>query len=92
MGVPPPGKFPTQVEKHHVNGTIWEVQFTDEDFHIDLNQELYKECLEHTRGLKKGTWLMWMKKNLKRNKILVSEQALQEECLSFQTVFIENTA
>ena len=47
-------KFPTQVEKHHVNGTIWEVQFTDKDFHIDLNQELYKECLEHTRGLKEG--------------------------------------
>ena len=29
--------------------------------------------------LKKGTWLMWMKKNLKRNKILVSEQPLLEE-------------
>ena len=31
-------------------GTVWEVQFTDEDFHINLNQELYEECLEHTRG------------------------------------------
>ena len=26
------------------------MQFTDEDFHIDLNQELYEECLERTRG------------------------------------------
>ena len=33
-------------------GTVWEVQFTDEDFHIDLNQELYEECLEPTRGVK----------------------------------------
>ena len=40
-----------QVEKHLVTGTIWEVQFTDEDFLIDLNQELYEECLERTRGL-----------------------------------------
>ena len=29
--------------------TVWEVQFTDEDFHINLNQELYEECLERTR-------------------------------------------
>ena len=27
------------------------MQFTDEDFHIDLNQELYEECLERTRGV-----------------------------------------
>ena len=39
-------EFTAQVEKHHVIGTVWEVQFTDEDFHIDLNQE----CLELTRG------------------------------------------
>ena len=26
------------------------MQFTDKDFHIDLNQELYEECLECTRG------------------------------------------
>ena len=32
-------------------GTVWEVQFTDEDFHIDLNQELNEECLERTRGV-----------------------------------------
>ena len=36
-----------------MTGTVWEVQFTDEDFHIDLNQELYEECLERTRGVKK---------------------------------------
>ena len=30
--------------------TVWELQFTDKDFHIDLNQELYEECLERTRG------------------------------------------
>ena len=43
------------VEKHLVIGTVWKVQFTDEDFQIDLNQELYEECLERTGGLKKGT-------------------------------------
>ena len=32
-------------------GTVWEAQFTDEDFHIDLNQELYEECLKCTRGV-----------------------------------------
>ena len=26
------------------------MHFIDEDFHIDLNQELYEECLERTRG------------------------------------------
>ena len=40
-----------QVEKHLVFGAGWKVQFTDEDFHIDLNQELYEECLERTRGV-----------------------------------------
>ena len=44
-------EFTAQVEKHHVIGTVWEVQFADEDFHIDLSQELYKECLERTRVL-----------------------------------------
>ena len=42
-------EFTAQVDKHLVIGTVWEVQFTDEDFHIDLNQELFKECLERTR-------------------------------------------
>ena len=72
-------KFTAQVEKHHVIGTIWEVQFTDEDFHIDLNQELYEECLKHTRGVEERDMTDGMKKNLKRNKILVSEQPLLEE-------------
>ena len=40
-----------QVEKHLVTGTVWQVQFTDEDFHIDSNQLLYEECLERTRGV-----------------------------------------
>ena len=46
-------EFTAQVEKHRVTGTVWEVQFTDtdEDFLIDLNQELYEECLERTRGV-----------------------------------------
>ena len=34
-----------------MTGTVWEVQFTDEDFNIDLKQELYEECLERTRGV-----------------------------------------
>ena len=51
-------EFTAQVEKHLVTGMfhcLWEVQLTDEDFHIDLNQELCEECLERTRGVKKGT-------------------------------------
>ena len=48
-------EFTAQAEKHLVIGTVWKVQFTDEDFQIDLNQELYEECLERTGGLKKGT-------------------------------------
>ena len=43
-------EFTAQVEKHLALGTVWEVQFTDEDFHIDLNEELYEECLDRTRG------------------------------------------
>ena len=50
-------EFTTQVEKHLVTGTVWDVQFTDQDFHIDLNQELYEECLERTRGVEeRKTW------------------------------------
>ena len=33
-----------------MTGTVWEVQFTDEDFHIDSNQLLYEECLERVQG------------------------------------------
>ena len=51
-------------------GTIWEVQFTDEDFHINLNQELYKECLERTRG---GGGVE------ERDMTDVDEEALEEE-------------
>ena len=46
-------EFTAQVETHLVTRTVWELQFTDEGFHIDLNQELCEECLERTRGLKK---------------------------------------
>ena len=46
-------EFTAQVELHLVTGTVWELQVTDESFRIDLNQELYEECLERTRGLKK---------------------------------------
>ena len=60
-------KFTTQVETHHVIGTIWEVQFTDEDFHIDLNQQPYKECLERTRGVEE------------REMTDVDEEELEEE-------------
>ena len=57
-------KFTAQVEKHHVIGTIWEVQFTDEDFHI---QELFQECLERTRGVEE------------RDMTDVDEEELEEE-------------
>ena len=59
--------FTAQVEKHLVIGTVWEVQFTDEDFHIDLNQELYEECLERTRGVEE------------RDMTDVDEEELEEE-------------
>ena len=44
-------------------GIVWEVQFTDEDFHIDLNQE----CLELTRGVEE------------RDMTDVDEEELEEE-------------
>ena len=31
-------------------GTVGDVQFADEDFHIDLDQEQYEEFLDHIRG------------------------------------------
>ena len=43
------------------------LQFTDEDFHIDLNQELYEECLERTRGVEE------------RGMTCVDEEELKEE-------------
>ena len=51
-------EFTAQVEKHLVIETVSEVQFTDEDFHIDLNQELYEECLERTRGVEERDMIM----------------------------------
>ena len=60
-------EFTAQVEKHLVIGTVWEVQFTDEDFYIDLNQELYEECLERTRGVEE------------RDMTDVDEEELEEE-------------
>ncbi|CAH3192249.1 unnamed protein product, partial [Porites evermanni] len=60
-------KFTAQVEKHLVIGTVWEVQFTDEGFHIDLNQELNEECLERTRGVEE------------RDMTDVDEEELEEE-------------
>ena len=49
-------------------GTVWEVQFTDENFRtIDLNQELYEECLERTRGVEE------------RDMTDVDEEELEEE-------------
>ena len=61
-------EFTAQVEKHLVIGTVWEVQFTDEDFRaIDLNQELYEECLERTRGVEE------------RDMTDVDEEELEEE-------------
>ena len=49
-------------------GTVWEVQFTDEDFRaIDLNQELYEECLERTRGVEE------------RDMTAVDDEELEEE-------------
>ena len=60
-------EFTAQVEKHLVIGTAWEVQFTDEDFRIDLNQELYEECLERTSGVEE------------RDMTDVDEEELEEE-------------
>ena len=60
-------EFTAQVEKPLVIGTVWEVQFTDEDFHIDLNPELYEECLERTKGVEE------------RDMTGVDEEELEEE-------------
>ena len=57
-------EFTALVERQLVIGTVGEVEFTDEDFHIDLNQELYEECLERTRGVQEND---------------IDEEELQEE-------------
>ena len=62
-----------QVEKDLVFGAVWKVQFTDEDFHIDLNQELYEECLEPTRGVKERDMTNMDEEELEQEKIFVSE-------------------
>lgn len=41
-------EFTALVERQLVIGTVGQVEFTDEDFHIELHQELYEECLQHT--------------------------------------------
>ena len=70
-----------KVEKHLALGTVWEVQFIDEDFHIDLNQELYERMSRAYKGwgVEERNMTDVDEENLKRNKILVSEQSLLEE-------------
>ena len=83
-------------------GTVWEVQFTDEDFHINLNQEQssMKNVLSVQGGGGGGVE--------ERDTTGVDEEELEEEQdphvrttsserisytkLSFQTIFIENMA
>ena len=72
-------EFTAQVEKHLVIGTVWEVQFTDEDFHIDLNQDLYEECLVRTRGVEERDMTDVDEEKLEENKTLVPEKPLLEE-------------
>ena len=43
------------------------LQFTDKDFHTDLNEKLYEECLERTRGIEE------------RDMTCVDEEELEEE-------------
>ena len=43
------------------------MQFTDEDFHIEFNQELYEECLGRTSGVEE------------RDMTDVDEEELEEE-------------
>lgn len=43
-------KFTALVERRNTIGTVGDVQFTDEDFHIDLDQEQYEEFLKRIRG------------------------------------------
>lgn len=57
-------EFTPLVERQLVIGTVGEVEFTDEEFHIDLNQELYEECRERTRGVQEND---------------IDEEELQEE-------------
>ena len=80
-------------------GTVWEVQFTDEDFHINLNQE--QSSMKNVLSVQ-GAGVE------ERDTTGVDEEELEEEQdphvrttsskrisytkLSFQTIFIENMA
>ena len=44
-------EFTALVERRNVIGTVGDVQFTEVDFHIDLDQEQYEEFLERVRGV-----------------------------------------
>ena len=44
-------EFTALVERRNRIGIVGDVQFTDEDFHIDLDQEQYEEFLERIRGV-----------------------------------------
>ena len=82
-------------------GTVWEVQFTDEDFHINLNQE--QSSMKNVLSVQGGGGGVE-----ERDTTGVDEEELEEEQdphvrttsserisytkLSFQTIFIENMA
>ena len=51
----------------------------DEDFHIDLNQELYEKCLVRTRGVEERDMTDVDEEKLEENKTLVPEKPLLEE-------------
>ena len=47
-------EFTALVERRKMIGTVGDVQFTDEDFHIDLDQEQYEEFLERIMGVEES--------------------------------------
>ena len=47
-------EFTGLVERRNMIGTVGDVQFTDEDFHIDLDQDQYEEFLERISGVEES--------------------------------------
>ena len=45
------------VERRNMIGTVRDMQFTDEDFHIDLDREQYEEFPECIRGVEESETL-----------------------------------
>ena len=77
-------EFTALVERRNMIGIVGNVQFTDEDFHIDLDQEHCEEFLERIKGVEVSETDEWI---LNRNMILESGEPPLEELLRFPDRF-----